>query len=213
MKTILFLVTGLSVAACAPKKAANGNPDELAMLVGTYTNGTSKGIYTFRFNQETGAATPLNSVELPNPSYLTPSADGKMVYAVSEMNDSTAAVSSLAFDRETGALRLLNTELTYGADPCYVATNGNEVLTASASGGTVSVFPYARTALAPADTLFETAPPVPTLCARLRRTCIAPSSHRTASISLPPTSVPTAFCASSCIPMMPFPICPPRPLT
>lgn len=156
MKTILFCMLGLSVAACAPKKAANGNPDELAMLVGTYTNGTSKGIYTFRFNQETGAATPLNSVELPNPSYLTPSADGKMVYAVSEMNDSTAAVSSLAFDRETGALRLLNTELTYGADPCYVATNGNEVLTANYSGGTMSVFPLrADGTLAPADTLFE----------------------------------------------------------
>ena len=46
MKTILLCMLGLSVAACAPKKAANGNPDELAMLVGTYTGGTSKGIYT-----------------------------------------------------------------------------------------------------------------------------------------------------------------------
>lgn len=38
-----------------------------------------------------------------------PSEDGEFVYAVSEMNDSTAALSSLAFDRETGELRLLNT--------------------------------------------------------------------------------------------------------
>lgn len=96
------------------------------MLVGTYTNGTSKGIYTFRFNQETGAATPLSVVELPNPSYLTPSEDGKFVYAVSEMNDSTAALSALAFDKETGSLRLLNTQPTLGADPCYVATNGKK---------------------------------------------------------------------------------------
>lgn len=75
---------GLSIAACTPKKASN-NQDELAMLVGTYTNGTSKGIYTFRFNQETGVATPLDSIELANPSYLTPSEDGKLVYAVSEI--------------------------------------------------------------------------------------------------------------------------------
>ena len=46
------------------------------------------------------------------------------VYAVSEMNDSTAALSSLSLDRETGELRLLNTVPTFGADPCYVATNG-----------------------------------------------------------------------------------------
>lgn len=79
------------------------------MLIGTYTNGSSKGIYTFRFNQETGTAVPLSSAALPNPSYLVPSGDGEFVYAVSEMNDSTAALSSLSLDRETGELRLLNT--------------------------------------------------------------------------------------------------------
>ena len=156
MKTLLFCMLGLSLAACAPKKAASSSQDELAMLVGTYTNGTSKGIYTFRFNQETGVATALSSLELPNPSYLTPSEDGKFVYAVSEMSDSTAALNSLAFDKETGVLRLLNTERTLGADPCYVATNGQEVLTANYSGGTMSVFPLRSNGmLEPVDTLFE----------------------------------------------------------
>ena len=126
------------------------------MLIGTYTNGSSKGIYTFRFNQETGTAVPLSSAALPNPSYLVPSGDGEFVYAVSEMNDSTAALSSLSLDRETGELRLLNTVPTFGADPCYVATNGREVLTANYSGGTMSVFPLQKDGtLAPADTLFQ----------------------------------------------------------
>ena len=131
---------GLGLTACGSSpKGTNGDQDELAMLIGTYTNGSSKGIYTFRFNQETGTAVPLSSAALPNPSYLVPSEDGEFVYAVSEMNDSTAALSSLAFDRETGELRLLNTVPTFGADPCYVATNGREVLTANYSGGTMSV--------------------------------------------------------------------------
>lgn len=155
MKALLYCMLGLSLTACAPQKTAS-NQDELAMLVGTYTNGTSKGIYTFRFNQETGINTPLSSIELPNPSYLTPSEDGKFVYAVSEMNDTTAALSALAFDKEKGTLRLLNTELTHGADPCYVATNGNEVLTANYSGGSMSVFPIHKNGtLQPVDTLFE----------------------------------------------------------
>lgn len=87
---LLYCMLGLSMAACTPQKTVNGGEDELSMLIGTYTDGTSKGIYSFRFNQKTGTATPLDSVELSNPSYLTPSEDGKFIYAVSEMNDSTA---------------------------------------------------------------------------------------------------------------------------
>lgn len=157
MKHLLFCMLGLGLTACgsSPKEADN-NPDELAMLVGTYTNGSSKGIYTFRFNQETGTAVALDSVALPNPSYLVPSEDGKLVYAVSEMNDSTAALNALSFDRKTGKLELLNTVPTFGEDPCYVATNGKEVLTANYSGGSMSVFPLLKDGkLAPADTLFE----------------------------------------------------------
>ncbi len=155
MKKLLYCMLGLSVAACAPKKVTS-NQDELSMLVGTYTNGTSKGIYSFRFNQETGTAIPLSVMELPNPSYLTPSEDGKFIYAVSEMNDSTASLNALAFDKETGKLRLLNTERTLGADPCYVATNGKMVLTANYSGGTMSIFPLSKNgSIAPVDTLFE----------------------------------------------------------
>lgn len=126
------------------------------MLVGTYTNGNSKGIYTFRFDQETGKATPLSSIELPNPSYLTASADGQFVYAVSEMNDSTAALNALAFNHKDGSLTLLNSVRTLGEDPCYVATNGKTILTANYSGGTLSVFPLCKDGrVAPADTLFE----------------------------------------------------------
>lgn len=157
MKHLLFCMLGLGLTACgsSPKEADN-NPDELAMLVGTYTAGSSKGIYTFRFNQETGTAMALDSVALPNPSYLVPSEDGKLVYAVSEMNDSTAALNALSFDRKTGELRLLNSVPTFGEDPCYVATNGKEVLTANYSGGTMSVFPLQKDGTpAPADTLFQ----------------------------------------------------------
>ena len=43
-----------------------------------------------------------------------------------------------------------------GADPCYVATNGKEVLTANYSGGSMSIFPLKKNgSLEPVDTLFE----------------------------------------------------------
>ena len=48
MKSLLFCMLGLAMTACAPRKAGNVNngSNELAMLVGTYTDGNSKGIYT-----------------------------------------------------------------------------------------------------------------------------------------------------------------------
>ncbi len=158
MKSLLFCMLGLAMTACAPRKAGNVNngSDELAMLVGTYTDGNSKGIYTFRFNQETGLATSLSSIEVLNPSYLIPSEDGRFVYAVSEMNDTTAALNAFSFDKETGKLSLLNRQPTMGANPCYVATNGKEVLTANYSGGSMSIFPLKKNgSLEPVDTLFE----------------------------------------------------------
>lgn len=67
---------GLSIAACSPQKGANDHGNELAMLVGTYTNGSSRGIYTFGFDQETGRATTLDSTALPNPSFSSPRPTG-----------------------------------------------------------------------------------------------------------------------------------------
>lgn len=129
---------GLCLSACQP---TSNVPDELAMLVGTYTNKGSEGIYTFRFDQANGKATLLDSAKVVNPSYVIPSADGKYVYAVTETSDSTAALNAYAFDNATGKLTYINTELTFGEDPCYVATNGKIAVTANYSGGSMTVFP------------------------------------------------------------------------
>lgn len=147
---------GILSASCSSKKATAGEESELTMLVGTYTSGSSKGIYTFRFDQQTGIATPLSQTEVANPSYLTLSADGKFVYAVSEQSDTTAAVNAFAFDKEKGTLRLLNSRRTEGEDPCYVSTDGEKVLTANYGGGSMSVFPLrCDGSLAELDTLFK----------------------------------------------------------
>ena len=137
-------------------RPSSGGADGLTLLVGTYTNGNSHGIYTFRFNGNTGESRLLDSIALPNPSFLTVSADLKHVYAVSEMNDSSAMLNLLAFDPAGGKLRLLDRHPTFGTDPCHVATDGHMVLTANYSGGSISVFPlHADGTTAPADTLFH----------------------------------------------------------
>ncbi|MBO7499580.1 MAG: lactonase family protein [Bacteroidaceae bacterium] len=113
--------------------------EKVMMLVGTYTYGGSKGIYSYRFNQLTGDAEVLDSLAMRNPSYLTLSRDGKLVYAVSETGDASASLNIVSLSLD-GSMRLLDTAHTEGADPCYVAVSNQIALTANYSGGSMSVF-------------------------------------------------------------------------
>ena len=128
----------------------------LTMLVGTYTDGGSHGIYALRFNQETGDYGELDSLALKNPSYLTLSQDGNLVYAVSETNDEQASLNVISLDAQSGSMKLLCSTPTQGGDPCYVATNGQIAVTANYSGGSMSVFRMKLDGEAAAlDTLFR----------------------------------------------------------
>ena len=137
MSLIRVAFATIIVAICLNVKAQ----DNIKLIVGTYTNGTSKGIYSFNFNQLTGEASPLDTLEIKNSSYLTLSMDGTKIYAVSEMGDSTASVNAITFNESTGEMKLQSSFPTRGEDPCFVETNGNLVLTANYSGGSMSIFP------------------------------------------------------------------------
>ena len=118
--------------------------DEIRLLVGSYTDSGSKGIYSLSFDQESGRSLLLDSLKIKNPSYLTLSKDGRYLYAVSENSDATAALNAIRFHAKTGKMQLLNTVLTHGEDPCHVETNGKLALTANYTGGSMSVFPIGK---------------------------------------------------------------------
>ena len=129
---------------------------DMRLVVGTYTDGGSHGIYSFSFNEETGASKMLDSLQLKNPSYFVPSRDGRFLYAVSEKSDATAALAAIRFNAATGHMELINSQATGGEDPCYVATNEVVALTANYTGGSLSVFPLKRDgALGPRTQLFN----------------------------------------------------------
>jgi len=122
------------------KEAKNSN---LYLLIGTYTSGTSKGIYVYRFNTETGESDYVSEIDgLSNPSYLTLSQNEKFVYSVGENEADGGVAYALSFDKQNGRLTYLNAQKTNGGSPCYINTDhkGLFVLTANYSGGNVSVF-------------------------------------------------------------------------
>jgi len=130
----------------------------LYLFIGTYTSGTSTGIYVYRFDEETGEATYVSEVKAVNPSYLAVSIDRRFVYSVSESGRDAAIAYAFTFDEKAGVLSLLNSQPTKGAAPCYISADpsGRFVVTANYSGGNVSVFPLADDgSLLPAEKVFD----------------------------------------------------------
>ena len=135
-KKTCILVLAIMVLAGSVKAQQTIN-----MLVGTYTDGSSCGIYSYRFDQATCRVVALlDSLPMRNPSFLTIAPDMHHVYAVSETNDQNASLNCISYQPENGRLTLLESTPTQGEDPCYVEADDQLVLTANYSGGSMSVF-------------------------------------------------------------------------
>ncbi len=140
MKRLSFLVL-LFLSFCAFSQ-------EYYLLIGTYTNTGSKGIYVYKFNTATGEAKWISNTDsAANPSYLAISSNGKYVYAVDEQGgQKDGQISAYSFDRATGNLKLLNTQSSGGDHPCYVSVtkNGRWVTAGNYSGGSLAAFEVAK---------------------------------------------------------------------
>jgi 6-phosphogluconolactonase len=142
---LLVALAALAVSAVA---SAAEKPGPVTVYVGTYTDGTSRGIYRLAFDPATGAVTePVLAVETKNPSFLALHPNGRFLYAVGEIASfqgaRTGAVSAFAIDPKTDDLTLLNQQPSEGAGPCHLVVDktGRNVLVANYGGGTVAVLP------------------------------------------------------------------------
>jgi 6-phosphogluconolactonase len=117
------------------------------VFIGTYTNGGSKGIYSCRFDSETGALDdPRLAAETESPSFLALHPNRKVLYAVNETEDfeggKSGSVTAFAItDLAGGVLKKLNAASSEGGWPCHLAISprGNSMITANYAGGTVGV--------------------------------------------------------------------------
>jgi 6-phosphogluconolactonase len=139
------LRVGLLLALPAPVASLAAEPS-VTVYVGTYTDGTSRGIYRTVLDLETGTATtPVLAGEAKNPSFLALHPSGRFLYAVSEVDDfggaKSGAVLAFAVDAATGDLKLLNQQPSQGGAPCHLVVDktGKNVLVANYSGGNVAL--------------------------------------------------------------------------
>lgn len=121
---------------------------ESLVYFGTYTGGTSKGIYVSRFDAATGKLTsPELAAATKNPSFLAVHPNGQFLYSVGELNGTTGlragAVSAFRIEPKTGKLTPLNRQASGGVGPCHLSVDasGKCILTANYGSGSVAALP------------------------------------------------------------------------
>ncbi|MEB0205904.1 lactonase family protein [Pseudomonas sp. CCC3.1] len=125
----LPLLLASSVGAMSAQAASE---NEVELLVGSYTQGKSQGIYRLQFNSETGRITPepLQVFKAANPSWLTLSKDQQRLFVVNENGkgqaDGVGRVSSLAIDPKTNQLTLINQVKSLGEEPTHSSLSADE---------------------------------------------------------------------------------------
>ena len=137
MKTkFLFLMLSISFLNC--------NAQNVSLYVGTYTDGTSEGIYKLQFNTKTGVLSELQlAVATENPSFIAYSPNKKYLYAVSESLGGSVYAYRI---QENGLLKFLNKVDSNGAGPCHISINrtGTKAVVSNYGGGIAAIYSIAR---------------------------------------------------------------------
>lgn len=151
-KIYLIAFAMLSLVGCKPSENATQKQVNTTIFVGTYTeklghvDGKASGIYTCKFNTETGQLTIADSTTgIANPSFLCVSPNKEFVYAVAENGGKPEAPygSVVAYRIQAdGHLLKLNEMPSYGVAPCHVSTDlsGKFVLIANYGTGNIATY-------------------------------------------------------------------------
>lgn len=118
---------------------------EIKMLIGTYTqDSSSKGIYYYSFNQNTGESKLLSTIMSENPSFISVSDNLKNFYAVNEFNNEKQSLTSFLIKEDNTLLKLNQLSTNFnnisGADPCNILLFKNYALTSNYTGGSFTLF-------------------------------------------------------------------------
>ncbi|MDH0303766.1 lactonase family protein [Pseudomonas sp. GD04091] len=130
--------------------ALSVNAQAATLLVGSYTDNGSEGIYRYDFDPRTGQidVKPRQVVKSVSPSWLVLSADQRQLFAVNETRQ--GQVSSFSLSRN-GEIKLLNQVPSQGDEPTHASLSHDQrylfvanYAVAPDPGGSLVVLPVAR---------------------------------------------------------------------
>lgn len=125
--------------------------------IGTYSTGESKGLYTFTLDTENRTISNTTiAAELVKPTYVAISEDNKNLYSLIKEGESSG-VASYSIDPQTGALTLINTQVSEGVPACHISLNRNNstVITANYHRSIVETYPVINGELQPVSSVVQ----------------------------------------------------------
>jgi len=168
-RDVFPLVGGVALAALVAPGLASADDDDgdddhddgqsapsRFVYVGTYTTkapggikpSTSKGVYVFKMNGQTGGLSLVESFELVDPSWVTVDANQSHLYVTSEVSTfhglpNNGGLTAFSIGPTSGTLTKINDQPTQGAIPAHVIVDpsGRFALIANYIGANFSVFP------------------------------------------------------------------------
>jgi 6-phosphogluconolactonase len=133
----LLLFAALTIVASPAPAFAKS----YVLYAGSYTAGTSKGIYAWRFDSKDGALSPIGLVaETPQPAHIWIAPNRKTLYAVNWQPE--GGVSAFWIDHKTAKLTLLNRVSAHGASPNQVVLDpsGRIAVTVNYATGNLAAY-------------------------------------------------------------------------
>jgi 6-phosphogluconolactonase len=142
---------------------AQGSGGGRFLLVGTQTSGSSKGVYSYSFDPDSGELRGLRlAAEADNPTFLGLAPNGRTILVANELDTyegkSGGAVSSYSLDRGNGRLIKVNEVGAQGGGTCHVAFDhtGRSAFAANYGGGSAASFSVGEDGrLSPAVSFFQ----------------------------------------------------------
>jgi 6-phosphogluconolactonase len=121
--------------------------DSRLLFVGTETGPSSKGIYAFHWDPNSGELKELGlAAESNNPTFLALAPDGEHLYAANELDAyqgaKSGAVSGFTIDRAAAKLTPINVVPATGAGTCHLTLDhsGRTLICANYTGGSAASF-------------------------------------------------------------------------
>ena len=111
------------------------------LIVSSLTD--ADGISVFKIIDDAGSLELIKQTrDINNPFYIGLHPNGKVLYSIADPGGEQL-VAAFKFDRDTGALDLINQQPTQGGYPCYVEADptGRAVIVANYNGGSVISYP------------------------------------------------------------------------
>lgn len=129
---MLRVLMSLTLAGAATFGSTLAAATTYDLLVGTYTQASSEGLYRLRFDSQTGqiASAPVQVLQAQNPSWLALNKAHTHLYVVNEngpgQKDTVGRVSAYRIDSATHELALINQVQSKGDEPTHASLSADE---------------------------------------------------------------------------------------